>query len=194
MFCKKCGNEFEGQFSNKCGASVNEDTKTNETSPAKTAKKKKGCFTYGLAAILLIFVIGTVGSLIGGDDAPSSTTPSPVTSAPQSSTPEVQAIEITSVELLEAYNKNGVNADNLYKGKLLAVSGIVSSIDKDILDEIYVTINAGGAYDIVSVQCYFKDKAEIEKVAALNKGQEITIIGTCDGSLINVQMKKCKIK
>lgn len=116
-------------------------------------------------------------------------------SPPPSPSPSVEAaIQITAADLLAAYEENQVNADNQYKGKLLEVTGVIDDIGKDILDDVYITVNDGDEYSFTSVQCFFKDKGEIEKVTGLKSGSEITIIGKCDGELFNISLKDCKIK
>ena len=41
------------------------------------------------------------------------------------------------------------------------------------------------------IQCYFNEKSVVAK---LSKGKRITIIGSCSGLLMNVQMDNCIIK
>lgn len=106
----------------------------------------------------------------------------------------VETIKISAVDLLAAYDENAVKADQDYKDKTLEVTGIVKSIDKDVLDDVFVTINDGGEYSFISVQCYFEDENEIAKTAELKAGDEVTIVGRCDGSVVNVMLKECSIK
>lgn len=95
---------------------------------------------------------------------------------------------ILAKDLYNAYQANEVRADNNFKGKVFYVEGIIGDIGKDIMDEIYVTLNTG---DIIgSVQCYV-DNAEV--AAKLLKGQRITVFGECDGLMMNVLMKDCKV-
>lgn len=95
---------------------------------------------------------------------------------------------ISASNLVASYVENEVAADNNFKGKKFYVEGYIDNIGKDILDKIYVTLKSG---DIIrSVQCYIDDQ---DKVANLKKGQKITIIGKCDGLMMNVLMKNCKL-
>ena len=100
------------------------------------------------------------------------------------------AIEITSIDLLAAYEENAVGADMKYLDKLLAVTGEIGSIDTDFLGDPYVTLTDGERFSLSSVQCYFND-AYITDIGSLKKGENITIIGYCDGKSLNVQMKEC---
>lgn len=94
----------------------------------------------------------------------------------------------TAEDLVGNYTKNEVSADENFKGKSFYVEGRIDHIGKDIMDDIYVTL---GSSDVIrSVQCYIEDK---DAVAQLQKGQKITIYGECDGLMMNVQMKNCKL-
>lgn len=97
-------------------------------------------------------------------------------------------IDISAPQLYAEYEENGVAADQNYKGKVLRVTGIVNSIDKDIMDNIYVALQGN---DIIGdVQCFFSDD-NANKAAQLKKGQKITVIGKCDGKMMNIMMKGC---
>jgi hypothetical protein len=105
---------------------------------------------------------------------------------------EVEVIAIAAGELYAAYEKNEVSADQMYKGKILAVEGTIENIGKDIIDSIYITLETG---DFLSnVQCYFK-KEDADIVANLSKGQNVTVVGKCTGlSLGSVMIKDSKIQ
>jgi hypothetical protein len=101
---------------------------------------------------------------------------------------ERKNMTISAAQLIQAYTDNEVSADNNLKGEKFYVEGIIDNIGKDILGSIYVTLKSG---DIIrSVQCYIDDQ---EKVAELRKGQKITVFGKCDGMMMNVLMKNCKL-
>jgi hypothetical protein len=90
--------------------------------------------------------------------------------------------------LYNTYQANEVSADKNFKDKKFYVEGVVGDIGKDILDYIYVTLKTGDY--IGSIQCYIED----EDVAAnLQKGQTITVYGTCEGLMMNVLMKDCEV-
>jgi hypothetical protein len=44
----------------------------------------------------------------------------------------------------------------------------------------------------VDIQCFFKEKDEINKIAQKNKGDKVTIIGKIDGKSLNVSVQNCK--
>jgi uncharacterized protein (DUF1330 family) len=105
--------------------------------------------------------------------------------------PAQPELTVTAPQLYKDYEANGVAADQKYKGKTIEVSGTIDNIDKDILDEIYVTLKGDEYFG--SIQCYFSDEYT-EQTAKLSKGQKLTVVGTCDGKLMNVLMKECSMK
>lgn len=107
------------------------------------------------------------------------------------------AMQVTSVDLYEAYEANEVSADKKYKEKTLEVSGKVIDIRKNSIDEseIIVTLNGliDNEYEIMGISCYF-DASHTDETATLSKGQNIKILGLCDGKLMGVNLKGCSIK
>ena len=102
------------------------------------------------------------------------------------------AVKLSASELYVAYEKNEVSADNQYKDKIIAVTGVIENIGKDVLSNPYVTLKTGQYLN--GVNCYFSDDKNNE-IARLSKKQKITIQGECDGfSLLNVIMRKCEIE
>lgn len=137
-----------------------------------------------IVAIIIIAALGSSGDDEGNNSASNSASNLPT------GTPK-PVLKVTANELYKAYDSNEVKADNTYKGKDLEIAGTISDIGKDILDDIYITIETDDI--IFSIQCYFTEEYE-SKVADLEKGQKITIQGVCDGKLGNVLIKDCIIK
>lgn len=197
MKCKKCGHEFDGKFCPECGASAN-------------GKKKGGCLKTVLIVVLILFLLILLIGIFGSSETESkdkqTATPAVQTngqspepteetkkSEPEAKKEQTETIAISAGELISAYGENGVSADQKYKGKLLEVTGVVDSIDKDILDEAYVTLGTGEDFELISVQCYFDEK-DLDSIMSLKKGDVVTIIGKCDGDLINIALLKCQVK
>jgi len=80
-----------------------------------------------------------------------------------------------------------------YKDKLLAVTGIVANVDKDIGDTGYVALETGVM--IFKIQCFF-EKGDDAGLAQLCSGVQVTIIGRCEGKVKegNIVLKKCALK
>lgn len=95
--------------------------------------------------------------------------------------PEV--IEVDARTLYRAYDANEVSADQVYKGKRLAVTGTVESIDKDFMDGIYVQISTGEMFSSVHAQGLPENIA-----ASLSKGQRITVECTGGGLMLGSPM------
>ncbi len=98
-------------------------------------------------------------------------------------------VSITAPDLLQSYHANEVAADQRFKGKTILVTGIVESINKDFMDDIYIVLQGDGYF--MNVHCSFEN----ENVAAnLSKGEQITLKGKCEGMIVgSVSMKDCTL-
>ena len=106
--------------------------------------------------------------------------------------PAAKAMNVQAAALLKEFEGNEAAADIKYKGKLLRVSGEVSKVDTEFLDdsEYVIQINGGGDFDFTSVNC--NDQAA-EAVAKIQIGQQITVVGEFDdGGDLGVELKNCK--
>jgi hypothetical protein len=79
--------------------------------------------------------------------------------------------------LVRAYSGNAVRADSSYLDKALKISAVVKEIGKSSSGAYFVRLEGAGN-DSVDV---FFVPSEINAVAAVDKGQTITIFGTCRG-------------
>lgn len=95
------------------------------------------------------------------------------------------ALEVSAEKLYSVYQNNEVAADQIYKGKLLAVSGVVRSINKDILDDPYLELAASDEFD--GVQAHLKVSEE-SKAATLSKGDSIIVLCTGSGMIMDSPM------
>jgi len=99
---------------------------------------------------------------------------------------------ISAYQLFKEYESNEIAADQKYKGKTLAVDGIVKEIGRDFQGSLYLVLT-GADIRIVGVQCYFSD-AHTNALAHVKKGQRITVKGKCSGYLLfGADLKGCKI-
>jgi len=159
-------------------------------------KSNTGKIVFGIIAGGLLLCIGSCAICINSGSKSSTSNPSqtPTTSSPNvPKTPTAQAIQVSAGALYKAYEANQVAADVQYEGKILLVTGVVSSIGKDILSNPYVVIGDGGKYSLVGVQCFFDKGAESE-LAKLSKGQTVTIQGKQSGYFMNVTLSGCSLK
>lgn len=81
------------------------------------------------------------------------------------------SIEVSAADLVNEYDANEVRADGIYDGKILKVAGTVTDFRAGA-----VRLGVDGN----SVDVYIM-KAETPKVAELNKGDAIIVVGKCFG-------------
>lgn len=143
-----------------------------------------------LTGLLVLFVLGILGSLLG--DEPSSTTQTKAIAqnTPEQTQPEPEYIEVTAAQLFADYEANEVAADAKYQDAAIKVTGTIGDIGKDILDTPYVTLTTENSF--LNVQCMF-DKADASALVDLQKNQRITLTGEVSGKLGNLLIKDCRI-
>ena len=181
-----------------CGAEIASSAKT---CPSCGAKNKKPFYTNVWFWIIIIIVVAAIGggSKSGSTDSKSedvaktSTDVSTEQTVEESKTPEEEVIAVSAIDLAKAFDDNEINANNLYKDKMLEVTGTVADIG-EVLGSTYITLEAGEEFAITQTQCTFKDKDQIAKVAELSKGDTVTLVGKCDGKSMNVTVSNCKFK
>lgn len=99
-------------------------------------------------------------------------------------------IEITAPDLYSVYKENEVVGDKRYKGKRIAITGIVENISKDFTGDAYVVLSGGNFLE--GIHCMIKS----EDVAAnIRKGSQVTLVGKCDGMILtSVVLKDCDLQ
>ncbi len=107
--------------------------------------------------------------------------------------PDVPEITVSAKDLIAAYSNNELKGDQLYKDKLAEITGTVSDVSV-VLGSTYLLLDDDDIMTFEMVQCYFTDEAEINKLAEISKGSQITIVGRIDGKSVYVDVKECKIK
>lgn len=101
------------------------------------------------------------------------------------------AIAVTATKLVDDYEANEVSADNLYKGKRLAVTGKVGGINKDFTDSVYVELETTKPFQM---NVHAGDVAP-DVAAGLTKGATITV--ECEGAgmvLGTPMLNECEVK
>jgi hypothetical protein len=104
-----------------------------------------------------------------------------------------EVVDVRIGEILSAYKANEVGADNRYKGKLIRTTGVIDSVKKDIMDNLYVTIGTGASFEIPQVQAFFDDSMN-NQLGQLQKGTKLTVVCRVDGLMMNVIGKECVIQ
>lgn len=148
-----------------------------------------------LTVILVLILIGIIGSAAGSGK--SSSTASPVATGSNQTQPTTsvtqQALAVDATSLIGEYDKNKLSAQDKYTDKLLKTTAFINNISSDITGSYYLSLNPTSAQDYfgTSIQCYFNDKNQL---TPLSKGQQVTIQGTMqDMSLGIVEMKDCSV-
>jgi len=110
-----------------------------------------------------------------------------VESAPQKEDP----IPVKATRLHRDYDANEVAADEKYKGKLLLVEGVISSIDKDFMGDTVLMLSSGQMLSDVHAEL---TKAEAPRAAQLKKRQRVEV--ECRGAgrvLTSAVLKGCVV-
>lgn len=148
--------------------------------------------------ILVIIVVGAIGSQGGKETKPNAPATSTTTTTTTEQAPEETIVEpdivVTSTEVIDTFQANELKGKQTYTGKYAEITGKVGSIGES-LGQTYITLETEtDKYSLISLQCYLEDEAEIAKAAELEKGQEITILGTIGEQSINIAVNDCMIK
>lgn len=164
----------------KCKTCGQEIAKTAKVCPYCGARQHQGVLT--ACAIIIVATIFACGAILIHAEKPSDD----VSQEPVAS--------ISAVDLYSAYLDNAVNADNLYKDKIIAVSGSVSDITTDMLTgNPCVCLDSKSDFGIYPIQCFFDD-SHVDEIATLVDGDQITITGKCSGNTVGiVQLSGCSI-
>ena len=141
-----------------------------------------------ITGILVLFLIGIINSALKDD----TTTPTNTTNNTPVAKQEIEALKISAIDLAKQYVDNEVKADKDYKDKLIEVNGKITEIGVSF-GQTYIVLSSGVDFSLTNIQCFFDDKAEIDKISDLNKGDTVTVQGTVDGKSLNVGVVKCKL-
>jgi phage FluMu protein Com len=109
-------------------------------------------------------------------------------------------VRVSAESLYTAYENNEVAADELYKGKVLLVSGQVVKIGKTIFGTAYVQLAGEGewwrdTYIGSGITCYFQAGQESSLTSLTKGGSCISIVGECNGkAFLDVTLAKCRTR
>lgn len=156
---------------------------------AKTANRCPNCgarqHTLALTACVVIIVITIFSCCAILIFSPSSTT---------SSNEQEPIVSVSAEEIYSAYQENEVNADSLYNGNVISISGTISDITTEAISgDPCVCLDSGDSLGIYPIQCFFGVEYA-EKISGLSDGETITIIGECTGNNFGIiQLTGCSI-
>lgn len=88
-----------------------------------------------------------------------------------------ESVKITSLQISQEYDKNEARGDAMYKGKILQITGVITSIKKDLFNSTIIALNGISRFSDVQAEV---QKSEEQKAIELNKGMQIEL--KCKGS------------
>ena len=91
------------------------------------------------------------------------------------------AITISAEDLYKAYESNEADADKLYQGKMLIVSGTVGDTDTPAVGNPAVTLSAQKS---AAIQCFGFAADQKDAISKLKTGQTVTVKGKCMGRMM----------
>jgi len=118
---------------------------------------------------------------------------SSVSSSAPISAPAEKVMQVNIRDILSAYEGNEIGADNKYKDKIIQVTGTISSVKKDMMDNLYVTLGTGARFEIPEIQAFFDDSMN-NQLGQLRKGSKLTVVCRVNGLMMNVLAEDCVIK
>lgn len=126
--------------------------------------------------IFYIFIaLMVLGYIVGKNDKTEAgaTSSSASVADTQESVPQKEVFTTSARQLFKAYEENEVATDENMKGKLIAVKGVVQSIDKDFTDSIIIGLQTDNQFMPARMEMENSEKAT---AVALKKGQQVTVI------------------
>lgn len=122
--------------------------------------------------VLALVGLTILGAIVGGKKEGTTASTAP----PVHTTPPEPPLHVSASQLFRDYQDNEVSADQKYKGKRLAVTGTVQSIDKDMFDNIVVRLRTPNEF--MGAMASLDEKHET-LAASLRKGEKVAWI--CKG-------------
>ena len=125
-----------------------------------------------MCVLIVLLVIGVAVFSVSNKNPSQS---QPDASVDNSNTSTTPVMSVLAPKLYLDYQANEVRADNIYKGKRLAVRGIVAEIRKDFTNSVVIALGTD-AFETVDAHLVEDDSS---KAAELHKWEIVNLI--CDG-------------
>lgn len=157
------------------------------------SKGKPGWLGHLAGGVLgLLISLALLGSILPAPQDRASHAMATADVSPAPAQIEAQVLPVSAGQLFKAYHANEVSADVKYKGKVLAISGTVAGITKDLFDNVSVELRT--ANEFMPARAQLED-SEHAKAAVLQRGRHVTLICTGEGMLIGSPMlDSCRIQ
>lgn len=165
--------------------------------PSCGAKNRKPLYRRWWFWLLVVLVIGAVGSAMGGEDSGATNPPQQTqqeadgTPEGETSEPEKNAVTYTaySVEqLMDDLRTNALKAENTYQDQYVELTGRLNVIDSD--GDYISIVPENDALAILGVQCYLQTEEQLQQVLDMEIDQVITVRGqiTSVGEVLGYQL------
>ncbi len=122
-----------------------------------------------------VYVCGSAAKAVEDSKTSTSSSPSPMASAPVAEPSAIlatpAAVEVTARQLFADYQENEVSADSAYRGKVLRVSGKITRIGKDILDDPFLELATSNQF--MGVLAKFKSGGG--GLDGMKRGERVTV-------------------
>ncbi len=131
-----------------------------------------------IAVVALAFLTGCGATSSGGDSGEAAGQPD---------------MKVEAAKIIKEFEANEAKADSKYKGKTLQVSGVVSKIDTEFMDEnqYVIMLNGGKQWDFLNVNC---NDIPSKVAGKIKKKQPITVVGVFDdGGDLGIELKNCRV-
>jgi hypothetical protein len=96
-------------------------------------------------------------------------------------------ITINAADLYQAFSSDENNANTLYIGKVLDISGVISNMDKE---ETSFKIFLETDDMLGEIQC---EMDTVTDIAELKEGDQVVVRGVCSGFLTDVVVSRCVV-
>ena len=93
---------------------------------------------------------------------------------------------VSAAQMSADYEESESAGDEKYKGKVVLVTGVISTIYRGILQTPYVELEAG-------VRCNFSDN-EDAVMLKIEEGQTVSMKGQGDRLLLGVELRGCTVE
>ena len=98
---------------------------------------------------------------------------------------------LTATDLIASFENNETLANEKFTGKIIEVTGTISSIHNEADTVVNVRLETGDP--LHKINCALA-KSEMAGIKNYPTGQSITIKGYCTGYLLDVELNRCVIK
>jgi tRNA_anti-like/TonB C terminal len=134
-----------------------------------------------IGVVTLVFGFMALGVLVGIHSSVSQNATSATDGATPVTQTELRALPVQAERLFLDYQRNEVAADQKYRGRRLLVTGMVTSVNKDFTDKVYLMLGTSTMFMWVHASL---EPSEVGRAGELQKGEEVTVL--CSGGMMIV--------